>query len=226
MINIIKFVCPFYYWYLKFRKSQTSRVTFLQYFRFHILKIFMKIFLFDLKKEIIYWPVHKNSTVTHSENIYVGINSKVGALPGCYIQGNGGIFIGNYVDISFNVGIISGNHDVYDQTKHINKEVIIDDYCWIGMNSVILPGVHLGPRTVVGAGSVVTKSFPNGYCVIAGNPAKIIYLLEKSNFIPQCFTEKYYGFIPQNKFLKFVNQYRKKNKYFEMIIKNEEYNIK
>ena len=42
------------------------------------------------------------------------------------------------------------------------------------MNSVILPGVVLGEHTVVGAGSIVTKSFPEGYCVIAGNPAKII----------------------------------------------------
>ena len=42
------------------------------------------------------------------------------------------------------------------------------------MNSVVLPGVKLGDHTVVGAGSIVTKSFPEGYCVIAGNPAKMI----------------------------------------------------
>ncbi len=42
------------------------------------------------------------------------------------------------------------------------------------MNSVILPGVQLGDYTVVGAGTVVTKSFPKGRCVIAGNPAKVI----------------------------------------------------
>jgi acetyltransferase-like isoleucine patch superfamily enzyme len=42
------------------------------------------------------------------------------------------------------------------------------------MNAMILPGVHLGDNTIVGAGSVVTKSFPEGNVVIAGNPAKII----------------------------------------------------
>lgn len=51
---------------------------------------------------------------------------------------------------------------------------MIGDKCWIGMNSVILPGVVLGDNTIVGAGSVVTKSFENGHCVVAGNPAKLI----------------------------------------------------
>ena len=48
------------------------------------------------------------------------------------------------------------------------------------MNSVILPGVVLGEKTIVGAGSVVTKSFLEGYCVIAGNPAKKIKDLNKN----------------------------------------------
>ena len=51
------------------------------------------------------------------------------------------------------------------------------------MNSVILPGVKLGTRTIVAAGSVVTKSFPEGYCVIAGSPAKIIRYLDKEKFM-------------------------------------------
>lgn len=58
------------------------------------------------------------------------------------------------------------------------KKVVIGDKTWIGMNCLILPGVVLGPNTVVGGGSVVTKSFPLGHCVIAGNPAKLIKLID------------------------------------------------
>jgi acetyltransferase-like isoleucine patch superfamily enzyme len=54
------------------------------------------------------------------------------------------------------------------------KDVIIGKKCWIGMNAIILPGVQLGDNTIVGAGSVVTKPFPDGNILIAGNPAKII----------------------------------------------------
>lgn len=58
------------------------------------------------------------------------------------------------------------------------KKVVIGDKSWIGMNSLILPGVILGSNTIVGGGSVVTKSFPQGHCVIAGNPAKLLKVVD------------------------------------------------
>lgn len=78
------------------------------------------------------------------------------------------------------VKIISKNHDLYNIWKHDNYEdVVIGNYCWIGANAVILPGVILGDHTIVGAGAIVTKPFPNGYCVIVGNPARVVKKLDK-----------------------------------------------
>lgn len=96
---------------------------------------------------------------------------------GNYFQafGTGKIIIGKGSFIAPNVGIITTNHDIYNPDLHTeSKDVIIGEKCWIGMNSVILPGVVLGDHTTVGAGSVVTKSFKEGNCLIAGNPARKI----------------------------------------------------
>ncbi len=85
------------------------------------------------------------------------------------------IVLGKGCWIAKNVGIITSNHDLYDLNEHQpGKDVVLGERCWVGMNSVILPGVTLGDHTIVGAGSVVTKSFPDGNCVIAGNPARIL----------------------------------------------------
>lgn len=173
------------------------------------------------KNKSVYWPVHKTSEVTHPQNIFVGINSNAGTRPGCYLQGNGGIEIGNYVHFASNIGIISANHDPNNQMLHVEKEVRIDDYCWIGMNAIVLPGVHLGKRTIVGAGSVVTKSFPDGFCVIAGNPAKVIKKLNPEEFIPTKFNAEYYGYIAKDNFYSFAQKYLKGHRYMAEIEAND-----
>jgi len=153
-----------------------------------------------------YWPVHLASVV--SGNVKVGIGTSPGMSPGCYIQGAGEIEIGDYSILAPGVGIISSNHDVYDLKSHIKGKVIIGRYCWIGMNAVILPDVELGDHTIVGAGSVVTKSFPEGYCILAGVPAKIIKTLDKDKIVEKRDKYEYYGYIPKDKFLKKVAKRR------------------
>ena len=102
--------------------------------------------------------------------------NSLAANSGCYFQTIGAkIVIGKGTYISNNVGIVTANHKLSDPDQHQEgHDVHIGKKCWIGLNCVILPGVRLGDNTVVGAGSVVTRSFPEGHCVIAGNPARKI----------------------------------------------------
>ena len=148
-----------------------------------------------------YWPKEKTCLVTHPRKIYVGKQSIVGR-PGCYFGGLGTIHFGDYVRMGPNVGILSSNHDLYNRDINIPEPVVIGDYCWIGMNSLIMPGVTLGPSTIVGGGSVVTHSFPDGYVVIAGNPAKIIKFLDKEKVKKECphHEFEYYGYVSKEKF--------------------------
>ena len=60
-----------------------------------------------------------------------------------------------------------------DQENRIDKGIVIGDDCLIGARCMILKGVHIGSRSIIGAGSVVTKDIPSD-CIAAGNPAKVI----------------------------------------------------
>jgi maltose O-acetyltransferase len=109
-------------------------------------------------------------------NLEIGDNSGVGINS----QISRGVKIGKNVMMAPEVVILTSNHS-YDKTdipmifqgSHGLKEVVIEDDVWIGHRTIILPGVTLHKGTIVGAGSVVTKSFPN-FSIIAGNPAKLI----------------------------------------------------
>lgn len=151
-----------------------------------------------------YWPMHPSSIVTYPQNVYAGINTCPGYNPGCNIHAVNKIYIGDYTQIASNVGLMSGNHDLYDLRIQVEGEPIrIGKYCWIGMNTVILPQVQLGDFTIIGAGAVVTKSFPEGYCVIAGNPARKIRDLEKGKCIPYEESRPYNGYISHQRFEEF-----------------------
>lgn len=154
-----------------------------------------------------YWPVHWTSKVYDVENILVGIDAYPGIMNSCYIQGKGGISIGDYTQIAPNVTIVSANHDVYDSRKHILNPVKIGKYCWIGAGARIMPGVELGDWTTVGAGAVVTKSFTEGYCIIGGVPASQIKSLDKERCVPYSNKIEYNGYVKSTRFM----SYRKRN---------------
>ena len=109
-------------------------------------------------------------------NVSIGDNSGIGV--NCEL--NGKIDIGNNVLMGPEVVFYTTNHEFIDKDKTIisqgyrdEKPIIIEDDCWIGRRAIILPGVKISKGTVVGAGAIVTKDFPE-YSIIAGNPAKEI----------------------------------------------------
>lgn len=87
------------------------------------------------------------------------------------------VIIGDNCQFAPNVAIYTAGHPVHPVSRNSLYEygisVTIGDNVWIGGNTVILPGVHIGSNTVIGAGSVVTKDIPD-WVIAAGNPCKVI----------------------------------------------------
>lgn len=93
------------------------------------------------------------------------------------------IVIGKHVMLGGNVTIVDSDCHSLDYEKRrdvridsqykLSKPIRIEDDVFVGMNSMILKGVTLGARCVIGAGSVVTSSIPAD-CIAAGNPCKVI----------------------------------------------------
>jgi acetyltransferase-like isoleucine patch superfamily enzyme len=99
---------------------------------------------------------------------------------------DGKIIIEDNVLLAPNCAIYCTTHRFDDITRPIKeqgdiaKTTIIKQGAWLGINSVVMPGVTVGRNAVVGANSVVTKNVPD-YCVVVGSPARIIKNLKEEN---------------------------------------------
>lgn len=96
---------------------------------------------------------------------------------GCTILDAAKVTIGDNCQLGPHVSIYTSGHPVHPVARNSGYEyaieVSIGDNVWIGGNSVICPGVHIGSNTVIGAGSVVTRDIPDGV-IAAGNPCRVI----------------------------------------------------
>lgn len=85
--------------------------------------------------------------------------------------------IGDNCQFAPNVSIYTAGHPLHPVSRNSLYEygisVTVGDNVWIGGNTVIMPGVHIGSNTVIGAGSVVTKDIPD-WVVAGGNPCRVI----------------------------------------------------
>jgi maltose O-acetyltransferase len=93
---------------------------------------------------------------------------------------HGPVRIGNDVMMGPNVTIHALSHTTTDTARPMREQgfddprpVVVGDDVWIGEKVIILPGVHVGPHSILGAGAVVRSDVP-AYSVVAGNPARVI----------------------------------------------------
>ena len=115
----------------------------------------------------------------------VSIGNRFSALSAAPITiGDNALLASDILITSENHGMDPEQYESYSMNPLIAQPVTIGAGCWIGEKVIILPGVSLGDKCIVAAGSVVNKSFPP-YTLIAGVPAKAIktYSKEKHEWI-------------------------------------------
>lgn len=95
----------------------------------------------------------------------------------CWFDLGADVVIGDKCNIAMNVTFMNSDHDMADSERRAGmyhpKPIIVGDGCWIGANSLIMPGVTIGNGVVIAAGSVVTKDCESD-CLYGGVPAKKI----------------------------------------------------
>ncbi len=120
--------------------------------------------------------VKHNAYIGNGEGLRIGSNSQIGQ--NCRIGKD--VTIGDDVVMGPDVVIMTASHAFDDldtpirlQGADMSRPIRIGNDVWIGTRVIILPGVNIGNKSVIGAGSVVTKDIPEGV-VAAGVPARVV----------------------------------------------------
>lgn len=112
----------------------------------------------------------------------IELGTDVSVNDGVYIQSRGGVVIGNNVTISRGVYILTEGLDTLNYLEnsrkryrdHIAKKVIIGNGTWIAAGTIVCPGVEIAANSIIGGGSVVSKSLTDEGAIYGGVPAKKI----------------------------------------------------
>lgn len=113
-----------------------------------------------------------NSKLVIGDDVWIGAGAFLSAT------GSATVEIGSHVDIAPRVMILTGSHEIDPQGAHIagrgtSASVRVGSGSWLGAACVVLPGVELPEKTLVAAGSVVTRSITGANQLVAGSPAVV-----------------------------------------------------
>lgn len=142
--------------------------------------IFGKRVVFNNRLTSNFVGLFKPCTICVEKTGYLEIGDYSG-FSGVSIYCSNKIIFGKYINCGGNVSIWDTDFHpldfedrrVNDSSKVNSAPILIDDDVFIGANSIILKGVSIGARSIIGAGSVVTKNIPSDE-IWAGNPARFI----------------------------------------------------
>jgi acetyltransferase-like isoleucine patch superfamily enzyme len=142
---------------------------------FHLRRLVLSLYGYIIFRKRV--RVHGFFKVLNAANVQIGKNVSINH--GVFIQGRNRIILGDNVTLSpycmlFDSGLdIEDIHGKQVPVRHVDSTITIENGVWIGGGAIVLPGVSIGANSIVGAGSVVTRSVPPSV-IIAGNPARII----------------------------------------------------
>lgn len=139
----------------------------------------LNVFLFRLSGYDVSYDARIYSSVEILGDIKVRIGDKTFIGHRSIITGGmGSISIGGNCDISDRVSIFCGSHEIDPIGERsagigIGKDISIGNGVWIGYGALILPGVKIGDKAIIGAGCVVSKDVPSR-TIAVGNPMKFV----------------------------------------------------
>lgn len=123
-----------------------------------------------------------------SRNVSIGESSLINKNCCLYAGEKGKIYIGENVQLAFNVLITTQTHQIGNEAKRSGEnaeyDVSIGKGSWIGMGAVVLPGVSIGKGCVIGGGAVVVSDCEENSLYV-GTPAKMVrrlYMDERKEY--------------------------------------------
>ena len=119
-----------------------------------------------------------SSLVCKNGDIEIGPQVNIGSMVKIVVADSGKITFGSKIDVGSSSHFSGGSYD-YSQTLGLpstqrlpTKGIFVEDYAWIGAGVIVLDGVRIGRKSIVGAGAVVTQDVPPGTIAI-GVPAEV-----------------------------------------------------